>query len=904
VGAKPGQPPDDEEERDADASEPVPNERTASAPPLAPVDTPAADEALLVPILDRLGSEAWRAAENKLLGLLSSGELTTHGGRLLATLGLVQAQVLGHFDLRGALATLLPILDDAEAGRLPRAVAARAHVLGALLFSAADARVFDTGRANAHAARAEALLGAADPGHDDLRVFLATACMSGARFLGPAVLARTYQAHAPALARATNLLARFLAEGLHSAAALIRGDSAALARHNEAQIAVAERLNVPQLHVAVLADVAWRNLRQSATPDEVLVVTKVARERAQAAAMLATEALLRVYACETEAYLRLGRFLEAEAAYRAGLALARLAGAPIYPLAQVAAHLFSMLNRHADIEAVADELESEGPPRPGVDHHALFARSVALLLSGATDRAIDTIERVCTAPETAPWMDYLRHDAHYALVIMLFSRGDTDRTRAAIRRYQAAIEQRPSIWHSVALRRLDGFSYFFEGRFVEARQKLESVIPAFQLLGDVLQTSLARLNLAFVARAAGAPDSEERMVRTLSELAALGLPPNPIVQRLMQAPIAQTTWREQSMCERLVIAMDRLSVRGLRPEQLRSELVSILADLYPGRTATVAAASPANLASAECVEVADGEGGGFRVVIGGPLDPEQCAALRLLSSFVPRGDGAAARPREAELLLDPSLPAFIATAPATRRLKSEIAQLSRSSATILITGESGSGKEVVARGVHDLSSRSDKPYIAFNCASIPRDLFEGQLFGYKKGAFTGASSDNPGVIRAADGGTLFLDEIAELPLDTQPKLLRFLENGEVFPLGEQRPRRVDVRVIAATHRDLGRLVREGLFREDLYFRLNVVPIPVPPLRERREDIVPLARMFIGRLASDGEPRPELGGDAVAALEGHSWPGNVRELRNVIERAMAYAPVPSMLRAEDLRIGRR
>jgi transcriptional regulator with PAS, ATPase and Fis domain len=146
-----------------------------------------------------------------------------------------------------------------------------------------------------------------------------------------------------------------------------------------------------------------------------------------------------------------------------------------------------------------------------------------------------------------------------------------------------------------------------------------------------------------------------------------------------------------------------------------------------------------------------------------------------------------------------------------------------------------------------------------------------------------------------------LDEIGELPLDTQPKLLRFLENGEVFPLGEQKPRRVDVRILAATHRDLDSLVQAGKFREDLYYRLNVVPLHVPPLRERRDDIVALARVFLARLAPEGGPVPELGADAVATLKSHGWPGNVRELRNVIERAMAYSPVPSLLRAEHLRI---
>jgi transcriptional regulator with PAS, ATPase and Fis domain len=236
-----------------------------------------------------------------------------------------------------------------------------------------------------------------------------------------------------------------------------------------------------------------------------------------------------------------------------------------------------------------------------------------------------------------------------------------------------------------------------------------------------------------------------------------------------------------------------------------------------------------------------------------------------------------------------------------RKLRGELSRLAGSNATVIITGESGVGKEVVARGVHDLSDRSEKPYVAFNCATVPRDLFEGQLFGYRRGAFTGASSDHPGVIRAANGGTLFLDEIGELPLDIQPKLLRFLENGEVFPLGERRPIRVDVRVLAATHRNLAELVQAGRFREDLYYRLQVVPIFVPPLRDRKEDIPVLARHFLRELTRRGEP-PVLAPDAVAALVAHNWPGNVRELRNVIERAMAFSPAPGVLRSEHLSLG--
>jgi transcriptional regulator with PAS, ATPase and Fis domain len=208
--------------------------------------------------------------------------------------------------------------------------------------------------------------------------------------------------------------------------------------------------------------------------------------------------------------------------------------------------------------------------------------------------------------------------------------------------------------------------------------------------------------------------------------------------------------------------------------------------------------------------------------------------------------------------------------------------------------------EVVARSLHELSERAHAPYVVLNCAAVPRELFEGQLFGYRRGAFTGAVSSAPGVIRAANGGTLFLDEIGELPLDVQPKLLRYLENSEVFPLGEQKPVRVDVRVIAATHRDLAALVRAGQFREDLYYRLHVVPLHIPPLRERREDIPLLARRFLRLLSPRAEP-PVLSPDALARLSEHTWPGNARELRNVIERALAFFPEAVVLRPPHLHL---
>ncbi len=229
-------------------------------------------------------------------------------------------------------------------------------------------------------------------------------------------------------------------------------------------------------------------------------------------------------------------------------------------------------------------------------------------------------------------------------------------------------------------------------------------------------------------------------------------------------------------------------------------------------------------------------------------------------------------------------PALIGEAPALQALLRAARLVAATDVSVLILGESGTGKELLARYLHEHSPRRDRPLISINCAALPENLAESELFGHRKGAFTGAHSDQPGRIRAAEGGTLFLDEIGELPLGVQAKLLRFLEEGEIQTLGEPRPRKVDARLLAATNRDLHAQVAEGRFREDLLYRLSVVPLELPPLRERREDILPLMHYYLDWFAQrHGLPPPTLTHDAQRRLRNHSWPGNVRELRNLCER---------------------
>ena len=233
---------------------------------------------------------------------------------------------------------------------------------------------------------------------------------------------------------------------------------------------------------------------------------------------------------------------------------------------------------------------------------------------------------------------------------------------------------------------------------------------------------------------------------------------------------------------------------------------------------------------------------------------------------------------------------MIFTSAAMERLAVLAARVAPRDVTVLIRGESGTGKERVAEAIVAASARAGGPFVRFNCAALPGELAEAELFGHKRGAFTGASRDRPGLFREAHGGTLLLDEVGELSLDAQAKLLRVLQEGEVRPVGEDRAQPVDVRILAATHRDLRARVEAGAFREDLFWRLNVVELAIPPLRERPEDIAPLARHFLEHFARRfGTPLPPLGAALLDRLRAHRWPGNVRELEHTIERLVILSP---------------
>jgi len=246
---------------------------------------------------------------------------------------------------------------------------------------------------------------------------------------------------------------------------------------------------------------------------------------------------------------------------------------------------------------------------------------------------------------------------------------------------------------------------------------------------------------------------------------------------------------------------------------------------------------------------------------------------------------AAAAPAVEDVSPDENLP-LVGRSPAMQEVYRVLARLMSTDLTVMITGESGTGKELVARALHDFGKRKDRPFVAINMAAIPRELIESELFGHERGAFTGATGRSAGRFEQANGGTLFLDEIGDMPPEAQTRLLRVLQEGEYTTVGGRDPIHTDVRIIAATHRDLSVLIEQGLFREDLFFRLNVVPLRLPPLRDRTEDIPMLAQHFFSQVQAEGLPLKSVDAGAMDRLTKHSWPGNVRELENLVRRLAA------------------
>lgn len=523
------------------------------------------------------------------------------------------------------------------------------------------------------------------------------------------------------------------------------------------------------------------------------------------------------------------------------------------------------------------------------------------------------------------------------------SQGGLDQAREYLELAQGRLKEEMNLPVSGLIQRLTGQLEAASGRLAEAKQHIAQSVSIFttteipfelarsyhsmglllakthDLKGaesNLLQAKTiferlgAELDLDLTRKALAADAKSDDLSQTWR-----AAPPNDVL--LMQRLIEASASRELLVQELAAVIYENLAVGGVvicrvqangKTEPLASQGLSrheaedVCAKLNASSEETVSRTADGYL-----IRLGDNVNPPIAVYIraNGSLDVERLQPLLRQAEFGLEACSlrAAARggtTRSLEQRIQTIMPGFIVASPSMFDVIDKIYKIRTSDVTVLITGESGTGKELVARHIHNQSARPRAIFLPFNCTAAPKEIIDSQLFGHRRGAFTGATTNYPGIIKAADGGTLFLDEIGDLLLEVQPKLMRFLQEGEIQPLGETKPLQVDVRILAATNTDLERAVEDGRFREDLFHRLNIIRIHVPPLRERREEVPVLAAHFLEHFSSRAGKQPlTMSQEAIDALTGHDWPGNVRQLRNEIERVVAYAMDGARISTEDL-----
>jgi len=559
---------------------------------------------------------------------------------------------------------------------------------------------------------------------------------------------------------------------------------------------------------------------------------------------------------------------------------------------------------------------------------------------GAFDDAIAMADALTKAPGIPP-SEAIQADLAAAEALLAAGRVEVAEQRLHACEDRLDPRGTPGTWGEFL--RIRGLIRERAGQSSAAYHDFAQSANVFDLLGERYQAALSHLSMGRLSAEAGAASAAERYLnlaenvfRTLG--AQRDLDEAAAARQLLSAAdaadgIGATVDADEAIVRRLVDA-------AIFPELLARETATALLESLDARCAVIfvvsAAGDPRVLAAMGCdadeaLEIARAARRGGREHTGNPLvieslgrdhDGPRFSAIvlgtrrndgdmrrfRMFSAVTRQGFelcGARERPAQvaeqaAERSLEPLLPGFVCASAAMNRLADQIQRMQGHNLTVLITGESGTGKDLVARAIHFGSPRSAAMYLPYNCTTTTRELADSQLFGHRRGSFTGAVTDQQGLIRSATGGTLFLDEIGDLPLDIQPKLLRFLEQGEIMPVGETRPLAVDVRVLAATNADLEQRVSEGKFREDLYYRLSVIRLHVPPLRERREEIPHLSTFFLRDACERlGKPDVRLAAGTLDLFSRYWWPGNVRQLRNEIQRAVAMSPSGGLIEPEHL-----
>lgn len=870
-------------------------------------------------------------AESALLLLLSSGALATQAARALASTMLARLQLLARHDTKSAFSTLLAVGSDVA--RLPRSVQLEYHLTAAFLYAHSDAQLFVPGKTNHHASLAEGLM---SEGHGDHRFFLWYAQLTAAMSLYElALIARAMEGFPAVRDLASTTLHRCLAEEALTLSRLGLTSAVDPTRHIDELKKLADACQLPLQQVRARLWRAEMMVEEAAPPSEILALLDEAEQLQRRHRIANGIHVMLMNRNRGETLLRIGERRAAEATLLEAVRVARELAYTPFRIDTTLAHLYLLTDRIDDFSrlgasaSIAEDAQKELTRGLG---RVLTLLGEVHRGDASADWCDRLLEQLAELRRLGVWAVAYRRIALVSLAVAA-SKGVVSDAERVLLAAERATEWSTSPTGSAIHRRHRATLLMRRGRFAEARRSLEAALPTFDASGDVAEAALGRRALANVDLLEQKPEAEARLHETGEALAALGLPTPPLVRadavvysEATASPIDGDEDPTEIAFEQLIVPLQRLATHGAGAPLLQRDLVAIVAELLPGHSVRLEQVDAAGVAqelearvgrrktheaALTWFELSDGVSRRLRLGVGARLRPRQRAAIEIVVSAAAMAfeiaalRGFSSPPSAASEPGNEAVPAaiadLVAASPSMRRLRSELGRLSGSRATIIVTGESGTGKEVVARAIHSLSRRARGPYITFNSAAVPRDLFESQLFGHKRGAFTGATADHSGVIQAADGGSLFLDEIGELPLDVQPKLLRFLENGEVLPLGERQPVKVDVRIIAATHRDLLRLVREGKFREDLYYRLQVIPVNIAPLRERRDDILALARHFIRRLTPADSDAPVLTVDGEAKLLAHSWPGNVRELRNVIERSLAFEPLPRLLGAAELRL---
>jgi len=549
------------------------------------------------------------------------------------------------------------------------------------------------------------------------------------------------------------------------------------------------------------------------------------------------------------------------------------------------------------------------------------------LRRGALDDAVAQIDEILQAG--APPLDALQATLIAAEALTAANRLPEAELRLASAAETLDPKTAPAAWGEYL--RLRGAVHAKSNSAVDAYHDFSQSAALLDLLGERYQSGLSHLALGRLVAETGARSVAERhLSKALGIFQLLGAERDLDDTRAAQALLTtigtgqyviSPADADDAIVRRIVDAAALPDLLGRETaaallEAAAGDCGMVYVELAGGDVRIVASAGcEADAASTMARSAASGNAYGRGVIVVEPLgrDPEGprfglvaspraighpvMRRLRMIAAVARQGFAlCAARDRpvpvvglEIDRSLEPLLPGFLSASAAMGRVVEQIQRLQGNDLTVLITGESGTGKELVARAIQVGSHRSAGTYLPYNCTTTGRDLADSQLFGHRRGSFTGAVSDQPGLIRSAVGGTLFLDEVGDLPIDVQPKLLRFLEQHEIMPIGETKPQRVDVRVLAATNADLEQRVAEGKFREDLYYRLSVIRIHVPPLRDRREEIPHLSTYFLREAVERlGKPDIHLSSETLDVFSQYWWPGNVRQLKNEIQRAVALS----------------